>query len=108
MDVTFVKEIISAVSESNITVKRWTFRNCQRKTKKHLHVPFVPMLQKLLNNTDILDIAMSEKVHVTSTVKSLGASVKGSVLYVAGDNLAAHPLAGFLECLEILEILSSQ
>lgn len=30
-------------------------------------------------------------------IESLGASVKGTILYVAADNLGAHPLAGFLE-----------
>lgn len=30
-------------------------------------------------------------------IESLGASVKGTVLYVAADNLGAHSLAGFLE-----------
>lgn len=35
------------------------------KGKKTLaYVPIVPMLQKLLNKTDVLDKAMSEKVHV--------------------------------------------
>ena len=176
------------------------------KGKKSLaYVPIVPMLQKLLNKTDVLDKAMSEKVHVpqeyrscadgqyfsensllskdeftialclyiddfevanplgtsklkhkmcavywvianipakyrstlnsiqlallcnTSTVKEcgyakvlqpliydlqfveqngifleqLGASVKGTVLYVAADNLGAHSLAGFLECFSV-------
>ncbi len=225
MDETVIKEIISAVSESNMMThcskdgplgtakKRAAYVRREfplvnpieyvvEKGKKTLaYVPIVPMLQKLLNKTDVLDKAMSEKVHVpqefrsyadgqyftenpffakdeftialglyiddfevanplgtsklkhkmcavywvianipskyrstlssiqlallcnTSTVKEcgyakvfqpliydlklleqngvyleqLGASVKGTVLYVAADNLAAHSLAGFLE-----------
>lgn len=225
MDETVIKEIISAVSESNMMThcsKDGTLGTAKKraayvrrefplvnpieyvveKGKKTLaYVPIVPMLQKLLNKTDVLDKAMSEKVHVpqefrsyadgqyftenpflakdeftialvlyiddfevanplgtsklkhkmcavywvianipskyrstlssiqlallcnTSTVKEcgyakvfqpliydlklleqngvyleqLGASVKGTLLYVAADNLAAHSLAGFLE-----------
>lgn len=34
------------------------------------YVPIVPMLQKLLNKTDALDKAMSEKVHVLQEFRS--------------------------------------
>ena len=41
------------------------------KGKKPLaYVPIVPMLQKLLNKTDVLDKAMSEKVHVPQEYRS--------------------------------------
>lgn len=30
-------------------------------------------------------------------IDQLGATVKGTVLYVSADNLGAHPMAGFLE-----------
>lgn len=34
-------------------------------------------------------------------IESLGASVKGTILYVAADNLGAHSLAGFLESFKV-------
>lgn len=37
-------------------------------------------------------------------VEQLGASVKGTVLFVAADNLAAHSLAGFPESFTIKKI----
>jgi hypothetical protein len=82
MDETFVKEIMSAVSESNImshcskdgplgtAKKRAAYVNREfplvnpieyvvEKGKKTLaYVPIVPMIQKFLNKTDVLDKAM--------------------------------------------------
>lgn len=34
-------------------------------------------------------------------IEKLGVSIKGTVLYVAADNLAAHALAGFQECFTV-------
>ncbi|KAF0040477.1 hypothetical protein F2P81_006375 [Scophthalmus maximus] len=91
---TVVREVTGVVSESNIiafcakdgslgTAKRraaYVHREfplvnpieyCVEKGKKTLeYVPIVPMLQKLLNKTDILDKAMSEKVHVPQEYRS--------------------------------------
>lgn len=89
VDELVVKDIISAVSESNVmaslcgkhgtlgTVKRRTayVRTnfplvmpiqyvVDKGTKTAVYVPIQHMLQKLLNKTDILEKAMSEKVHV--------------------------------------------
>lgn len=91
---TVVRELTSVMSESSImafcakdgslgTAKRRAayvrrefplvnpVEYCVEKGKKTLaYVPIVPMLQKLLNKTDILDKAMSEKVHVTQEYRS--------------------------------------
>ena len=94
MDETVVREVTSAVSESNImtfcakdgplgTAKRradYVRREfplvnpiefvVKKGTKSLAYVPIVPMLQKLLNKTDVLDKAMSEKVHVPHEYRS--------------------------------------
>uniref|UniRef100_A0A8C7WUQ7 C2H2-type domain-containing protein n=1 Tax=Oryzias sinensis TaxID=183150 RepID=A0A8C7WUQ7_9TELE len=91
---TVVREVTNVVSESNImsfcakdgslgTAKKRAayvrrefplvnpIEYCVEKGKKTLaYVPIVPMLQKLLNKTDILDKAMSEKVHVPQEYSS--------------------------------------
>lgn len=89
VDEVVIKEIICAVSESNVmtslcgkrgslgTVKRRAVyvRNkfplvmpieyvVEKGTKTVVYVPIQQMLQKLLNKSYILDKAMSEKVHV--------------------------------------------
>ncbi|XP_023815492.1 uncharacterized protein LOC110014540 isoform X1 [Oryzias latipes] len=91
---TVVREVTNVVSESNImsfcakdgslgTAKKRAayvrrefplvnpIEYCVEKGKKTLaYVPIVPMLQKFLNKTDILDKAMSEKVHVPQEYSS--------------------------------------
>ncbi|XP_078020836.1 uncharacterized protein LOC144459906 [Epinephelus lanceolatus] len=51
---------------------------------------YAKVLQPLINDLKLLE---QNGVYL----EQLGASVKGTVLYVAADNLGAHSLAGFLE-----------
>ncbi|KAL2098287.1 hypothetical protein ACEWY4_007494 [Coilia grayii] len=94
MDETFVKEVISAMSESSILtycVKDGPLGTAKKRaayvrrelplvnpveyvvkqgTKPLTYVPIIPMLQKLLNKSGVLDKAMSEKVHIPAEYRS--------------------------------------
>lgn len=87
----------------------WVLANLDSKYRSALHSIQLALLCKVKTVTDcgyaevlrplIKDLVTLEEHGVY--VEQLAQSVKGTVLYVAADNLGAHGLAGFQECFSV-------
>ncbi|XP_044220472.1 uncharacterized protein LOC122990957 [Thunnus albacares] len=90
----------------------WALGNLHSKYRSGLHCIQLALLCKASDIKDhgywetlrplIQDLASLEQHGVY--VEQLGASVKGTVLFVAADNLAAHSLGGFFESFTVSQI----
>lgn len=88
-----------------LTAMYWVLANLPSKYRSTLHSIQLALLCKASDVKEfgydkILSPLIKDLVYLEQNgiyVEKLGACVKGTVLYVAADNLAAHSLAGFFE-----------